>query len=87
MLSIYSTQAWDLCFLTLDQTHVPCIGRILNQWTTGKSPRMCVVLIGLSILLCEPLHYLGQVSLISTVFFKDLTIPCNLPSNLYPSNS
>ena len=30
---------WDLCALTRDGTHVPCIAtQILNQWTTPEIP-------------------------------------------------
>ena len=32
--------AREICFLTRDQTHVPCIARqILNRWTTKEVPQ------------------------------------------------
>ena len=40
-VGLSSCHIWDLCSLTRDQTHVPCIGRQnLNQWTTKEVPKI-----------------------------------------------
>ena len=43
--SQFTHGTWDLSSTTRNQTHVPCIGRILNHWTTSEVPKLSILVI------------------------------------------
>ena len=43
--SQFTRGTWDLSSTTRNQTHVPCIRRILNHWTTSEVPKLSFLVI------------------------------------------
>ena len=43
--SQFTCGTWDLSSTTRNQTQVPCIGKILNRWTTNEVPKLSFLVI------------------------------------------